>query len=71
MSKAEDFAQDLEMHARNAAITAQRAKVATVTYSHCIECGIEIPPKRRSVGGVCRCVDCQDDFEKKQKRGLR
>ena len=29
----------------------------------CQECGEEIPSKRRAIGGVKRCVDCQNNFE--------
>ncbi len=29
----------------------------------CQECGEEIPSKRRAIGGVKRCVDCQNHFE--------
>ena len=70
MSKAEDFAQELEMASREKSIAAERAKVSTVTYSHCADCGEAIPPKRQALGGVMRCVDCQGYFEQQQKRGL-
>lgn len=33
----------------------------------CIECDIEIPQKRRDLGGVERCVHCQE-FHEKYKR---
>lgn len=29
----------------------------------CISCGEEIPSKRRAIGGVRRCVDCQKHRE--------
>lgn len=29
----------------------------------CQDCGEEIPSKRRAIGGVKRCVDCQNHFE--------
>ena len=29
----------------------------------CQACGEEIPSKRRDIGGVTRCVDCQNHFE--------
>ena len=29
----------------------------------CQECGEEIPSKRRAIGGVKRCFDCQNHFE--------
>jgi len=31
--------------------------------SECMECGEDIPRKRRAIGGVTRCVDCQNHFE--------
>lgn len=35
---------------------------------HCIDCDISIPPRRLEILGCIRCVDCQDYFEKLQKR---
>ena len=29
----------------------------------CQDCGEEIPSKRRAIGAVTRCVDCQNNFE--------
>ncbi len=34
-----------------------------VSLIECQECGEEIPSKRRAIGGVKRCVDCQNHFE--------
>lgn len=31
---------------------------------YCIDCGEEIPQKRRNLGGVKRCIDCQTAFER-------
>lgn len=33
----------------------------------CIDCDIEIPQKRRELGGVERCVHCQEYHEKKKR----
>jgi len=33
----------------------------------CDVCGEEIPAQRRALGGVTRCVQCQTNFEEKQK----
>lgn len=35
----------------------------TASLVECKECGEEIPSKRRAIGGVKRCVDCQNNFE--------
>jgi len=29
----------------------------------CQECGEDIPSQRQAIGGVTRCVDCQNHFE--------
>jgi len=31
--------------------------------AECDECGEEIPAERRAIGGVTRCIDCQNHFE--------
>lgn len=31
--------------------------------THCIECDDEIPERRRALGGITRCVDCQSIVE--------
>lgn len=65
-----DRAQDLEMASRNAAIAAQQSKQVKVTLSHCQDCGEAIPKNRQNLGGILRCVECQQQLENKQKRGL-
>ncbi|MGS0691183.1 TraR/DksA C4-type zinc finger protein [Shewanella sp. 30m-9] len=41
--------------------------VATVSASHCIECGEDIPePRRQAVKGVQLCIDCQTLSEQKR-----
>ena len=35
----------------------------TASLNECQDCGEEIPSKRRGIGGVKRCVDCQNHFE--------
>ena len=35
----------------------------TASLSECQDCGEEIPSKRCAIGGVTRCVDCQNHFE--------
>ena len=51
--------QDLEMAARMQ--MAQRFDKPSL--AECDECGEEIPAERRAIGGVTRCVDCQNHFE--------
>jgi phage/conjugal plasmid C-4 type zinc finger TraR family protein len=37
----------------------------------CIDCGDEIPEKRRIAQPGCRrCIDCQNDFESDHRRGM-
>lgn len=62
-----DYAQDIEMNARNAAIEAQRGKVSTISTTHCVDCGEAIPQERQAIGGVCRCIECQQYVERKAK----
>ena len=33
----------------------------------CDDCGDAIPAQRRAIGGVTRCIQCQTNFEAKQK----
>lgn len=30
----------------------------------CSECGDDMPQKRRAIGNIKRCIDCQDNHEK-------
>lgn len=32
----------------------------------CLECGCDIPERRRSIGGVKFCFDCQSEMERKR-----
>lgn len=65
-----DRAQEIEMESRNAAISNQMKKQGKNTLSHCQDCGDVIPPKRQKLGGIIRCIECQQLLEIKQKRGL-
>lgn len=40
-------------------------KFITLSLSECKECGEDIPLKRQTLGSVSRCVDCQNEFEKR------
>lgn len=50
---------DAEMQARLLVLP----KFNTASLVECQDCGEEIPSKRRAIGGVKRCVDCQNHFE--------
>ncbi len=39
-------------------------------FSHCQDCGEDIPQARRAIKGVTRCIDCQQEHELTIKRGL-
>jgi len=64
----EDLAQELELkeyeHTQRRAIQKKRP-----SFSHCEDCGDEIPEKRRNTGSITRCIDCQEDYEILKKRG--
>ncbi|WP_201555817.1 TraR/DksA C4-type zinc finger protein [Psychrobacter sp. 72-O-c] len=40
-------------------------KFITLSLAECKECGEDIPLKRQALGAVSRCVDCQNEFEKR------
>lgn len=48
-------------------VSAISAKFLKPSEEFCIECDIEIPQKRRDLGGVERCIHCQE-LEEKIKR---
>lgn len=35
--------------------------------THCVDCADEIPPARRALRGVIRCISCQEDHELRAK----
>ena len=74
MTKAFDQAQELEGIERESLITAKRNAIAYIRlpgYSHCEDCGEEIAKERQLIKGVTRCIECQEDYERDLKRGLR
>lgn len=46
---------------------AARPQNLNASYFTCEDCDKEIPPQRRAIGGVTRCVDCQTIYEARQK----
>jgi len=62
MANAADLAGEL-IEERMAQALAGRGGPATPSETHCVECEDQIPERRRALGGVTRCVDCQGIFE--------
>ncbi|KXG79236.1 TraR/DksA C4-type zinc finger protein [Pseudomonas mosselii] len=61
-----DRAQALEQLRRDLAIAAVRGRrVATgPSLTHCTDCGDEIAEARRALGGMRRCIPCQQLHER-------
>lgn len=49
-----------------AAILSRSPKFITLSLAECKVCGEDIPLKRQALGAVSRCVDCQNEFEKRK-----
>ena len=62
MADAADRAGEL-IEGRMAQALAGRGGPVTPSETHCVECDDEIPERRRALGGITRCVDCQGIFE--------
>lgn len=77
MSREFDQAQQLELDEREALIKRHRKRIAPLlthpgldTALDCMECGDEIPEKRRqAVPGTMVCANCKTLDEEKKKRG--
>lgn len=61
-----DVASDLEAERIKHSLQ-ERVSFQSESLYGCAECGDVIPPQRRAIGGVTRCVSCQSIFESKQK----
>ena len=61
-----DRALEVEELHRQRALDAQgrRADFNLPSLAECQECSEEIPAERQQVGGITRCVPCQELFEK-------
>lgn len=61
-----DRAAEIEQAQRQRALDAQRARsdFDKPSLTVCEACEEEIPPARQALGGVTRCVPCQEQFEK-------
>lgn len=56
------------LFARHSTAARQRDDYDTDKPYDCIDCGVCIPRERVNLGHCVRCVDCQTDIEKKQRR---
>lgn len=63
-----DIAAEQEDAARTAGIAAIRRSLVGPSRECCIECAEPIAEARRAMGGVIRCLDCQEWAEQKAKR---
>lgn len=61
-----DVASDLEQERLTKSLN-NRRQFDAVSELDCDDCGEEIPAQRRTLGGVTRCIQCQTNFEAKQK----
>ncbi|WP_373565907.1 TraR/DksA C4-type zinc finger protein [Microbulbifer okhotskensis] len=62
-----DQASQLEQRERDSVLAAQRnrSQHQKTSRGSCRDCDEPIPAERRKFGGVTRCIECQEFFEKK------
>ncbi len=65
-----DHAQRLEEKQRELSLQAAQLQKKP-SLKNCIDCGIDIPEQRRALGGITRCIDCQQDHDKLEKNYAR
>lgn len=59
-----DIASERTQAELDSILEARRHQIKKVgTPRHCIDCDDEIPQQRRALGGVTRCISCQQDHE--------
>lgn len=64
-----DNASTLEDLQRDAALSMHRLNHNAVSATHCEECGDPLIPERRDAFPGCKkCVSCQEDEEKRNRR---
>ncbi|MCX8980825.1 TraR/DksA family transcriptional regulator [Citrobacter portucalensis] len=64
-----DNASQLEDLQRDAALSMHRINHSAVSATHCEECGDPpIPERRDAFPGCKKCVSCQEDEEKRNRR---
>ncbi|MCO1336328.1 TraR/DksA C4-type zinc finger protein [Microbulbifer sp. OS29] len=61
-----DQASQLEQQERDSVLAAQcdRSRQKIPSRENCKDCDEPIPSARRAFGGVTRCIECQEFFEK-------
>lgn len=47
-------------------IIANAPKFNEPSYAECVDCGEDIPYKRQQIGGIKRCIDCQNIQERRR-----
>lgn len=57
----DQYERHLEEYFRN-----RNAQAKKPSRKFCEDCETEIPEQRRALGGVTKCVDCQDYWERKR-----
>lgn len=61
-----DIAQEIEQQRLDNLLANLKAKQGVLSRLFCDDCELVIPEERRAVlRGVCRCVDCQELYERK------
>ncbi|MFV4850485.1 TraR/DksA family transcriptional regulator [Citrobacter freundii] len=64
-----DNASTLEDLQREAALSMHRLNHSAVSATHCEECGDPLIPERRDAFPGCKkCVSCQEDEERRNRR---
>jgi RNA polymerase-binding transcription factor DksA len=63
-----EFASEVEAAYRDEGIAAARRALVGESRAECIDCEATIPELRRSLGGVIRCLDCQEIHELRKKQ---
>lgn len=61
-----DMAEELRAQQVQASINA-RQQFTSASEMYCEDYAAEIPAQRRAIGGVTCCIQCQTNFEAKQK----
>lgn len=62
--------QDIEIDL-DAGVAAVRRRLVAPSLERCADCDAPIEPARRALGGVTRCLDCQQTHEFKQRMTRR
>jgi phage/conjugal plasmid C-4 type zinc finger TraR family protein len=67
MADVADIAQEIEQQRIDNLLANHAAKQGVLSRTFCEDCEILIPKERLAIlRGICRCVDCQEIYERKQ-----